>query len=337
MAADQRMPPEIVASLVRMGLMKRDENPPFQALTGGVSSDIWRVDLKSGPVCIKRALAQLKVAALWEAPVERNSFELAWMKTARSIVPSAAPEILGEDSAAGMFIMRFLDPREYPLWKAQLRDGVADPDTAGRVGDSLGRIHAATAGDDEVAAAFDTDYIFHSIRLEPYLLATAKAHPDRAGALEGLVETTAQNKRALVHGDVSPKNILIAAEGPVFLDAECAWYGDPAFDLAFCLNHMLLKCLWTPVAARGFMACFQALGAAYFKHVTWEPRADIEGRVARLLPGLFLGRVDGKSPVEYLTEERGKEKVRKVARAFLAEPADRIAAIAAAWEKDLGL
>ena len=168
----------------------------------------------------------------------------------------------------------------------------------------LARIHAATAADPAVAGEFPTDAIFHAIRLEPYLLATARAHPDLAAPLERLAAVTAATKRALVHGDVSPKNILVGPRGPVFLDAECAWWGDPAFDLAFCLNHLLLKCLWTPPARAGFLACFDALAAAYLAGVDWEPPAALEARAARLLPGLFLARVDGKSPVEYLTTRR---------------------------------
>src|SRR5690606_24626353 len=121
--------------------------------------------------------------------------------------------------------------------------------------------------------------------------------------------TTASTRLALVHGDVSPKNILIGPNGPVFLDAECAWYGDPAFDLAFCLNHLLLKCLWTPRAATDFLASFEALAAAYRSGVVWEPPEALERRTARLLPGLLLGRIDGKSPVEYLTADRDKEVV----------------------------
>ena len=176
------------------------------------------------------------------------------------------------------------------------------------------RIHAASANDPGVAAAFATDRIFYDIRLEPYLVASARAHPDRADALHALVETTARNRRALVHGDVSPKNILIGPQGPVFLDAECAWYGDPAFDLAFCLNHLLLKCLWTPRAARELLQCYDVLAKSYLGGVDWEPQGGLEARAARLLPGLFLARIDGKSPVEYLTEAADKERVRRVAR-----------------------
>ncbi len=186
-----------------------------------------------------------------------------------------------------------------------------------------------------VAERFATDAIFHAIRLDPYLEATARAHPDRAGALARLVETTAATKRALVHGDVSPKNILIGPAGPVFLDAECAWYGDPAFDLAFCLNHMLLKCLWVPAATAGFLTCFEAFAGTYLAGVEWEDAAALEARAARLLPGLLLARVDGKSPVEYLTRERDKACVRRVARALLADPVDTLAAVRERWAREV--
>jgi aminoglycoside phosphotransferase (APT) family kinase protein len=327
----------LAAALRRLGLLRAGEPARFTALPGGVSSDIWRVDLARGSVCVKRALAKLKVEADWRAPVERNAYEVAWIETAGRIVPAAAPRLRGHDAAAGLFVMDYLDPADHPLWKGQLRDGIADPAMARAVADRLLRIHAATAGDRAVAARFATDAIFHAIRLEPYLLATARAHPDQAAALEGLARTTARTKRALVHGDVSPKNILVGPNGPVFLDAECAWYGDPAFDLAFCLNHLLLKCLWTPPAAHGFLACFDALSASYRAGVAWEPPAALEARTARLLPGLFLGRVDGKSPVEYLTEDADKDRVRRVARALLADPVDRLADVRAAWERELGL
>ena len=196
---------------------------------------------------------------------------------------------------------------------------------------ALVAIHAATAADPAVAAEFPTGDIFRAIRLEPYLLATARAHPDRATALQNLVDATEKTRRALVHGDVSPKNILAGPHGPVFLDAECATWGDPAFDLAFCLNHLLLKCIWTPAAAKDFLACFDAMSDAYLAGVGWEPTADLEARAAHLLPGLLLARVDGKSPVEYITAEQDKNRVRWCARALLSDPVERLAAVRSAW------
>jgi aminoglycoside phosphotransferase (APT) family kinase protein len=320
-----------------MGLIGPDDNPPFTALAGGVSSDIHRVDLAAGPVCVKRALPQLKVSAVWEAPVERNRWEVAWLRTAAAIVPQFVPRVLADDAESSAFAMEYLPPEGHSAWKAQLRDGIVDADTAAEVARRIVAIHRTTAGDAEVARRFATDAIFHSIRLEPYLLATARRHPDRAGALERLASVTAANKRALVHGDVSPKNILVGhrGEGPILLDAECAWYGDPAFDLAFCLNHMLLKCLWRPQWGDEYLACFDALAGNYLAGVDWEAAEAIEARAARLLPGLFLGRVDGKSPAEYVTEERDKDRVRRVARALLLDPAEKLGAVRDAWGREL--
>jgi aminoglycoside phosphotransferase (APT) family kinase protein len=325
----------VEAALRRMGLITRDRDARFERLAGGVSSDIWKVESGGRIFCVKRALAKLRVQQDWRAPVSRNAYEVAWMEVAGRAAPGSTPRLLGHDPEAGLFAMEYLDPREHPLWKGLLRDGVARRETASAVGARLLAIHAATADDPAVAHRFPTDEIFHAIRLEPYLEATARAHPDLATRILGLVERTAATRRTLVHGDVSPKNILIGPDGPVFLDAECAWYGDPAFDLAFCLNHFLLKCLWTPRATAGFLDCFDAMAARYLEGVSWEPADEMEARTASLLPGLFLARVDGKSPVEYLTDERDKERVRKVARALIADPPARLATIRSAWNDEL--
>lgn len=322
----------VLEFLRRAGLAAADESPAASPLAGGVSSDIWRVDLRSGPVCVKRALPRLRVAQVWEAPVERNRFEWRWMQAASAAVPGVTPRVLAHDDS-GVFAMEFLGG--LPLWKSELRAGRADPQFARLVGERLGTIHAATAGDAGVAARFATDANFHAIRLEPYLLATARAHLPLAPALEALAERTAATRLALVHGDVSPKNILIGESGPVFLDAECAWYGDPAFDLAFCANHLLLKCLWVPEAAARFLACFDALAAGYLPLARWEPAAALEARAASLLPGLLLARVDGKSPVEYVTEESQKARVRRVASALLRNPPSRLAEVRDAWRNAL--
>ena len=319
------IPPEILAALHRMGLVAAGAVPTGERLTGGVSSDIWHIDLASGPVCVKRALAKLRVAADWQAPVERNRYEARWMQRANAAAPGSAPLLLGLDEASGALAMQFLPPDSHQLWKTQLRDGDADPAFAAQVADALVRIHAATATDAAIAADFPTDRIFYDIRV----------HPDLAQPLHDLVAATQANRRALVHGDVSPKNILRGPSGSVFLDAECAWWGDPAFDLAFCLNHLLLKCLWTPSAAAGFLACFDALATAYIARIGWEAPVALEARAARLLPGLFLARVDGKSPVEYITAEHDRNRVRRTARALLAHPVKELDEVRQAWTKEL--
>lgn len=314
---------EIGETVVRLGLAQSAATVVATPLTGGVSSDIWRIDLPDGPICVKRALARLKVAAVWEAPIERNRYEYEWLRIAEQALPGSVPHVLSriDDS----FAMEFLD---YPVWKAQLREGNAVPAFAKAVGRALRTIHDATAERPDIAERFPTDDIFQAIRIEPYLLATAVCHPDLAARIIALAERTTSIKDCLVHGDVSPKNILAGPGGPVFLDAECAWYGDPAFDLAFCLNHLLLKCLWVPPAAPGFLQCFDGMINGY------EPGAEIERRTASLLPALLLARVDGKSPVEYLNATN-KESVRQTARPLIAHPPLTLEEVRKAWQKSL--
>ena len=324
----------LYADLVRLGLIRPGERPPAAALAGGVSSDIWKVDLATGPVCVKRALAKLKVAQDWRAPIGRSRYEIRWFRSVARFLPEAVPRIAAADEEAGVFAMDYLDPARHPLWKRQLLDGRVEIGTADEVGRRLARIHAETARDPAIPALFPTDAIFHDIRLAPYLEAAAARHPDRAEALRRIVRTTAVTKRALIHGDVSPKNILVGPMGPIFLDAECAWFGDPAFDLAFCLNHLLLKGLVRPEAATALAASFEAMGRRYLAGVDWEPVADLEARAATLLPGLLLARVDGKSPVEYLTDDADKERVRRVARRLLAQPVVRLALVAEQWKRE---
>jgi aminoglycoside phosphotransferase (APT) family kinase protein len=325
---DQAM---IAAALQRMGLIGSHETPRCRPLEGGVSSEIWLVEIAGRRLCMKRALPQLKVAQLWEAPVIRNHHEFAWFRVAGRICPEAVPRLVGQDSAHGLFVMEYLEPGMYPLWKNQLRDGNADPAIAAAVGERLALIHGATAGDSEIARMFATDSSFYSLRIEPYLIAPTRLHPELAAPLGRLAHATARTHLALVHGDISPKNILIGRRGPVFLDAECAWYGDPAFDLAFCLNHLLLKCLWNTAAVGRFLTCFNQLAESYLSRVEWEVRDDLERRVAHLLPALLLARIDGKSPVEYVTSEIDKGRVRRVARALLLQPVDRLFAVRDAW------
>jgi aminoglycoside phosphotransferase (APT) family kinase protein len=327
--------PDIVLALERAGVLARGEPAVFEALPGGVSSDIVLVRSGARRVCVKRALAKLKVAADWRAPVERNHSEAEWMRVVAEIVPDAVPRLLAEDRGAGLFAMEYLAPESHPVWKTLLRDGAIDPAFAAEVGRRVARIHAATARREDIARRFANDHVFYPIRLEAYLVATAEKHADVRDALLGLVATTRATKLALVHGDVSPKNILAGPAGPVFLDAECAVYGDPAFDLAFCLNHFLLKCLWRPQWQGRYLESFAALSEAYLAGVDWEPRDVMEARTAALLPGLFLARVDGKSPVEYLTDEAARERVRRAAKPMLARAPAKLAEVAEIWRSAL--
>ena len=325
----------LISSMQLAGLLEEPAEANFSILTGGVASEIWKVETRKKSYCVKRALPKLNVEADWYAPIERNSFEVAWCRFVEKNLPGSAPHIFFHDEKNMLCCMEFLDPIHYSLWKNELRDGRGDPSQAKNVGQKLGRIHALSSDNKSIQSEFPRQDIFYAIRLEPYLEATASKHPHLKEALFSLSKRTSNTRPVMIHGDTSPKNIMIGPNGPVFIDAECACMGDPAFDLAFCLKHFLLKCLWVPRESEKFLNCFEVMAKSYLSEVSWEQPDAVEARTASLLPGLFLGRIDGKSPIEYISKESEKNKVRRCATEFLLRPSNRLKDITNYWKKEL--
>ena len=322
--------------MVRLNLIQPDESVRVTEITGGVSSILLKIEGQSETYCLKQALPSLKVARLWSAPVDRVYTEIAWLQLAARIDPSCVPKVLGVDRPTNSFVMSFLPPEKFPNWKSELLAGRVNISFAASVGATLAQIHCATASQKAIENEFSNDDNFMALRLDPYLLETARRHPDLATALSSVVVRTQAKKLALVHGDVSPKNILVDSAGPIFLDAECAWYGDPAFDAAFCLNHLLLKSVAVRNSSASLLDAFDAFAEAYLSHIDWESRQDIESRVAALLPALALARISGKSPVEYLDLPTRKAII-KIATPLVAMPPPQLEALKGVWKKGFNL
>lgn len=327
-------PIEIVDFLTESGVFSAGARLTSEALLGGVSSDIWVVSDGTRPVVVKTPLESLKVEADWHAPVERSNSEADWLEVVGGLLPGTCPEVLAYDRERHLLALAYLDPERHRLWKTDLMAGEVDAGFAAMVGDRVGAIHRFTATDQALPSRFATDDLFRTLRIEPYFGATARVWPDLAAALCGIAEDTLNHKHTLVHGDVSPKNILVGPAGPVILDAETAWWGDPAFDVAFCLNHLLLKTLLDEPPTGALIVAAHALMAGYRRHVDWEPRADLERRVVRLLPALMLARVDGQSPVEYLAGP-DRDVVRAFASQWVIDPGDELITLTNAWKAAL--
>lgn len=274
----------------------------IEALPGGVSSDIARVRINGRQICIKCALPQLKVAAEWTAPLNRNLAEYQWLQFVSCVAPNAVPELLGHSARVGGFAMAYLSETEAFNYKNNLLAGKPDGGVAARVARTLGQIHA-----ESTQAGFDRQRFshadnFYSLRIEPYLMHMTTVHPALAGKLETISSRLHEARIALVHGDVSPKNLLVRSTGPVFLDAECATFGDPSFDVAFFLNHLMLKAVHLPEQREMLLTAARDFWTVYQPMIRWEPPGAFSGRLGELLPALMLARVDGKSPAEYLRD-----------------------------------
>lgn len=319
------------AALVEnLGLCPSGTEIEIRPLTGGVASDIGVITLPDRQVCVKFALAKLKVSEDWRAPVHRNRAEYAWLSAASACVPHNVPQLFGWSAADNGFAMEYLNGENVYLWKDALLAKAADQGEAAAVADILGRIHATSAQAAFDRAPFQNRDDFRALRIEPYLGFTASRHPDLAEKLDQISTQLYCADKVLVHGDVSPKNILFRDEAPILLDAECATMGDASFDVAFCLNHLFLKAMHMPALNARLMQQAASFWAAYSVHVNWEECAALEARVAALLPALMLARVDGKSPVEYLSPTE-QAKVRAFAHSLIAVPMGQIADVIGAY------
>jgi aminoglycoside phosphotransferase (APT) family kinase protein len=330
------VPGDLAAALGRLGLAGSGDVLTGRPLTGGVSSDVWLVELPDGGgrVCVKRALERLRVAGEWLVPTGRARWEDRWLRLAAEVLPDgAACRVRGFDERGPVLVLDWLDPVEHPVWKGELAAGRIDPATAAAVGARLGAVHsaAAAAHGHRLADWEPARPLFDALRIDPYLRATARVRPEAAARLAELASGLGRAAVTVIHGDVSPKNILVGPNGPILLDAECASPGDPAFDLAFCLNHLLLKGAREGADRGRYNVAFSALADSYLAGVDWESVTAIEARAAALLPALFLARVDGKSPVEYLTRESERAAVRRCAEPLVADPPSRLKDIVEAW------
>lgn len=328
----------LIEALEACGVLTDGQTARLSPLAGGVSSDVFRLDTSDGrTLVVKRSIPRLRVAAEWLAPVRRAAGEVRWLRLVRTLDTRLAPEVIAEIPEAFIFVMAWLDPATHPVWKEAMAGGLVAPAFAADVGRDLARIHAFTAGRADIAVEFDTADCFFALRISPFLLYTAERHPDVATRLRELAEALGRRKIALMHGDVSPKNILMGPAGPVFLDAECVAYGDPAFDLAFCLTHLLLKTVWLAPHARDLMESLRRLVAAYRAGAGWEPWESLGRRTAELVAALLLARIDGKSPAPYLTDPADKDFVRRAAKRLLRTPDLTLETMAQTWAKARGL
>src|ERR1700726_4744414 len=147
-------------------------------LSGGVSCDVWRIEVDGRVFCVKRALPRLRVDSVWKAPVSRNATEWAWIEFAGRHFPEAVPKLLALDAERGMFAMEFLDPAHFPVWKQLLLDGIVDSVVASSVANILVHLHQASAAHEDVAAQFDTGRAFHAVGIGPKILEAERRNSD---------------------------------------------------------------------------------------------------------------------------------------------------------------
>jgi hypothetical protein len=311
-------PSELLDYLRRHGRVGATETPRLTVLAGGVSNRTVLVERDGGPDWVlKQALPKLRVAADWFSSPERihrESLGLRWLE--RLTPPGSIPQFVFEDHEHHILAMTAV-PQPHENWKTMLFRGEIVPGHVRQFGQLLAAIHhGAARRRAELEPIFGDTSFFESLRVEPYYAFTARQTPAAGQFLAALIAETRATRLSLVHGDFSPKNILVREERLVLLDHEVIHWGDPAFDLGFSMALFLSKAhhlqIWRAAFARA-------------AHLFWQSYDDrtCEPRAVRHVLGNLLARVDGKSPVEYLSQKE-RERQREVVLRLMTEPPDGI-------------
>lgn len=310
-------------------------------LPGGVSNAVFFVALtKSGErFVLKQAREKLRVQEEWRCPVERIWREVEVLRlcgellSAQSAEPltrrteeveyaATVPQVLWEDRA-NVFYAMTAAPEGHRTWKELLLAGETSEPIATACGRMLGKLHAGSWNRPDIAAKLDGRAYFEKLRLDPYYRHVARVHPDLAPDIQRLIDSVWQHRHCLVHGDFSPKNLLVWPSHVMLIDFEVGHYGDPAFDLGFFLTHLVLKSIRAGsrrddyvILATTFWDVYQQVLAPVIGSVEL---IELEQRTLLNLAGCLLARVDGKSPVDYLGREQ-QDVVRKIACRWLETP-----------------
>ncbi len=292
-----------------------------RSLGGGVSNLVLAAGVGDRALVVKQSLARLRVQDEWTAKRERVLTEARALQLQARLTPGRVPEVLDLDP--DRFVLTIAHAHDgWSDWKGRLLRGEADPEVAAELGRVLGVWHHATRDRRQVARDFADWEAFEQLRVDPYYRTLAQRCPELATPVRARIERMRASRRCLVHGDFSPKNVLLGSgQGGALwvVDAEVAHFGDPAFDTGFMLNHLMLKAINRPSARASYRTCALSFWHAYGQHGDGAGSADTLGHLACLM----LSRVHGKSPVEYL-DSRGRALADRLGRRLLSAPPDTL-------------
>jgi len=310
--------------LASRGLTRRGDSLSIRELGGGVSNIVLLIEWADGRRWVaKQSLSKLRVTDDWRSDRGRIFREAESMQTLHASLGDSVPEVISIDRKNYLFLMTAA-PAGSKAWKDSLLLGDARPAVAREAGRLLSRLITAAPAGSASQRRFGDRTVFEQLRIDPYYRTAATRNADVAGEVRKLIRDSREIQTALVHGDYSPKNMLVRGDHITLIDFEVVHWGDPAFDSGFLLNHLLLKALHQP----HFRYLYMEVAREFWKTLTTglglAEGSDFERMTTRHLGALMLARIDGKSPVEYIKDRATKARARRLAKRLLLERPERV-------------
>ena len=286
--------------LIEKKIISASDQAEVEVLTGGVSNVVLAITTKNQKMVLKQALAELMVAQKWEADQRRAIVEANAIALFHKLSPDQVPNLVFLDPERFILILDRV-PVGSTVWKSDLLDGVINPDIAEVLGTTLAQWHNFGEKDKEARLQFMEDSLFEQLRIDPFYRFVAAKNEALKPVITKLINELEGDKTTIVHGDFSPKNIMVGMDDQVYiLDFEVTHVGNPVFDLAFLLAHLLCKKFRTDEPLEE-----KLLGASAERFINaYEVIRPIDSSLSLHTALIALARVEGKSPVNYLDSSK---------------------------------
>ena len=301
----------LVDYLKARNIINEQDGYTYHYCGGGVSCTVVFLYTGKKQMIVKQALAQLKTKEVWECDPNRMNIEYESNRIYHELMPDCAPEVYFYDPENYIY-GREAVPEDWRMWKTDLLEGDLNFAEAEKVINTLVTVHNECAKREDVARIFADKDIFYYLRVSPYIEFVVKRYPQLGKLSKEVIDFLMNTSCTLIHGDFSPKNIMVNGRSVSVLDYEVAHYGHPAFDIAFFSTHFVLKAVKHKNWAGAYLTMLCDMMDIYFKKVSCMGCEQLEESYVKTWAFIILARVDGKSPAEYITEE-DKELIRKIA------------------------
>ncbi|MGH9019443.1 MAG: phosphotransferase family protein [Acidimicrobiales bacterium] len=289
-----------------------------ERLVGGVSADVVMVEAAGRRLVVKQELATLRVRDEWTSNPERVGAEARGLTLARDLHLPGALAVVAVVAEDYLLVMECA-PEGFVPWKAELLEARVDVGVATEVGRWLGELHAATFDDDQRRVEFADQSAFVELRVDPFYRTVAARNPDLAVSVNAAADSLLVPGRCVVHGDYSPKNLLVRGRDLAVIDWEIVHFGQPVFDVAFVVSHLTCKYFRGRGGNDEYLDAARAVLSAYRLAAPEVARVVDDADLVTQVACLVLARVQGKSPVDYLVGE-ARHRCRGWARRVLAAP-----------------
>jgi len=290
---------------------KNEKITSYKKLKGGVSSEVYKIKTSKNIYCIKRSLKKLLVKKDWYADTSRIKYEYLWLKHCKNFIPNSVPKLYYYNDKEKYFSLEYFDERKFRTLKELFFKRLINKDVIKKISLDLQTIHLKSANIPTKKIFSNNNKNFYDLRLDAYFNEIGRVHVNLQNHVRLINKNYYKFSTTLVHGDFSPKNILVNNKTIKIIDAETCNFGDPVFDLVFFTNHLLIKSLIIPEIKEKLLESYLYFYNIYFSNLKNNEIESYLKRIIKMTPIMLLARVDGKSPVEYIHKKNIKDKIRQ--------------------------